>query len=89
MYGLGSNPFCTKTEAYYSALQITRYLNPPTELRHKTAPLAHKKLNGPVKDSSLLMVLPDTHNKERISACSEIENILRNLRYNLKQCLVK
>jgi len=88
-YGLGSNPFCTKTEAYYSALQITRHLKPPTELRHNTAPIAHKKLNDSMKDSSLLMVLPDIHDKERISACSENENILRNLRYNLKQCFVK
>jgi hypothetical protein len=43
MYCLGSKLFCTKTEAYYSALQITRYLKPPTELRHNTSPIAHKK----------------------------------------------
>jgi len=79
-----SNPFCTKIEAYYSASQITRYLKPPTELRHKTALIVHEKLYGSLKYSSLLMVLPDIHDKERISAYSETEDILRNLWYNLK-----
>jgi hypothetical protein len=78
------NPFCAKAEAYYSALQITKYLKPPTELRHKATPIVLKKLYGSLKYSSLLMVLPDIHDKERISAYSESEDILRNLWYNLK-----
>jgi hypothetical protein len=64
-------PFCTKIEAYYSALQITRYLKPPTELHHKTAPIVHEK-----RSLSPLIVLSDIHDKERISEYSETEDIL-------------
>lgn len=86
---LRSNPFCTKVEAYYSALQIARYLKPPAELRHKTALIVHEKPYGSLKYNSLLMVLPDIHDKEKISACSETEDIMRKLWYNLKQCFIK